>query len=478
MAGAPELLVIGAGPAGVGCATAAAAHGVDVVLVDENDAAGGQVYRDIPSSFRVKAGAPVSAEQRLGAEQRALLQRSPVQTAFGHRVWSVLPGFRVDALGPEGPVSWTARALALATGTSERVVPFPGWTLPGVIGLAAATILLKSQQTLPGESTLVAGCGPLLAAVAVGILKGGGRVAAVADLSGPDEWLRALPALAARPDLLVRGMTWTATIRAAGVPIFFRHGIKEVREADGELEAVLQPVDRERRLVGHGAERLIRAECVAVGHGLVPGTDVTRLLRARHRFDAALGGWVAERDADFRTSIANLYVAGDGAGISGAAAAFLQGQIAGLSAARDLGRLDAGAHVRAVAPIRSRLARAERFGRAMARLMALRPGQVASIPPDTVVCRCEDVTRAEIDEAVGSGAREVNQLKAWTRCGMGPCQGRMCGESAASLVSAWVGDRERAGYFTGRAPLRPVSLDALTGDYDYADIPIPKAAPL
>src|SRR5262249_19981953 len=155
----------------------------------------------------------------------------------------------------------------------------------------------------------------------------------------------------------------------------------------------------------------------------------TRLLRARHRYAAERGGWVAEHDGSFRSSVPKLYVAGDGAGISGAAAALLQGRIAGLGAAMDLNPAEAGAIGRRVGPRRAELARAERFGGARARLMAPPRGALSLITPETVVCRCEDVTRAELERAVAAGAGEVNQLKSWTRCGMGPCQGRMCGDA-------------------------------------------------
>ena len=144
----------------------------------------------------------------------------------------------------------------------------------------------------------------------------------------------------------------------------------------------------------------------------------------------------------------------------------------------DLGRVDMTVYRREAERVRVKLDRAGRFGRAMAGMMAIRPAQVAAIPRDTLVCRCEDVTRAEIEQAVDDGATEVNQVKAWTRCGMGPCQGRTCGDAVAEIVAGRVGGREAAGYFTGRLPLRPVSLQAVIGDYMYADIPIPKAAPL
>jgi bacterioferritin-associated ferredoxin len=175
-----------------------------------------------------------------------------------------------------------------------------------------------------------------------------------------------------------------------------------------------------------------------------------------------------------------LYVAGDGAGIAGAAAAATHGALAGLACALDLGATNPMRLTRSIGPARSAHRHATRFGHAMSGLMALRPGHVENITPATIVCRCEDVTRAEIDAACDAGAHDINQLKAWTRCGMGPCQGRTCGDITGELLMRRMGaaSRETVGCFSARTPLRPVTVEALTGDFTYDEIPIPKAAPL
>lgn len=474
-----DLIVIGGGPAGARAALRASACGLSVLLVDENPDAGGQVWRPLPAGFSRRGDAQPSQEARDGDALRSELRRAGIECRFGHKVWNIGSDLRTDVIGPSGSVSLKPRALLVATGTTERVVPFEGWTQPGVIGLAAATILLKSQSMLPGRRTVVAGSGPLLLAVASGILKAGGEVAAVVDLASRGEWFCTLPSLLGRPDLVSQGMAWQWRLRAAGVPVYYRHAIRSaLRSADGFTVRIGAVDASGTPLPGDAGAMDLHGDAVAVGHGLVPGTDVTRLLRARHRFDRERGGWIAQADADGRTSVAGLYVAGDGAGIAGAAAAGAHGEIAALACALDLGAIDASTHRRERAPLAAQWARSARFGHAMAGLMALRDGAVAAIAPETVVCRCEDVTRAEIDAAVRDGARDLNQLKAWTRCGMGPCQGRTCGDVAGALMAARVGGREAAGCFTGRAPLRPVSLAEVAGEYTYADIPIPKAAPL
>ena len=202
----------------------------------------------------------------------------------------------------------------------------------------------------------------------------------------------------------------------------------------------------------------------------MPGTEVTRLLHADHKFVDNRGGWIADRDGDYRTTVEGLYVAGDGCGISGGAAAEIEGRIAGLTAALDLGHLEKGEYENRTAPLRRALGRAESVGIRMSHMMTPRPGILDTITADTVVCRCEDVTRAEIEATLEAGAFEVNQLKSWTRCGMGPCQGRMCGDTAARLVADRVGGREKAGSWTARVPIRPISLDDLAGEFEYEHI--------
>jgi bacterioferritin-associated ferredoxin len=216
-----------------------------------------------------------------------------------------------------------------------------------------------------------------------------------------------------------------------------------------------------------------------VGHGLVPDTAVSRLLRARQQYRPQQGGWIAERDDDGLTSIPNFYVAGDGAGIAGAAAAEDSGTLAGLAAARDLGRFDAKRHRSVAAAARGRRERASRFGGAMASMMQARPGLIDAATPEVVVCRCEEVARGTIEAAIAAGARTLNELKSWTRCGMGPCQGRYCSETAAELIAAKTGDRAGAGQLTARFPLRPVPVHQLVQNFDYEQhVPPPALVPL
>ncbi|WP_431285121.1 FAD-dependent oxidoreductase [Humitalea sp. 24SJ18S-53] len=454
-----DVIVLGAGPAGVAAAIEAASRGRSTLLIDEAPAAGGQV-------FRAPAASILRGPPEPGAALRATLAASGVRCLFDRRVWFLAPGFRVACVGPEGQEEHTAGTLILASGAQERVLPVPGWTLPGVIGLAAATVLLKSQKILPGRRVVVAGTGPLLLLVAATILAGGGQVAAMVDAADTSDWLRLAPHLAARPDLLARGLGWAARVKRAGVPVLRGHAVARVLGDDGVTAVEVVPLHG-------GPARRFDADALCLGHGLLPATEATRLLRAEHRHDPALGGWVPVIDALGRTSVPGLFACGDGAGVLGADAAPLTGRLAALGAC-GLGVADAE-----VIALTARLARTRRFGAAMTRIATPPAALLDLATPDTILCRCEGLRRAELEPEIDAGAVTLTALKAATRCGMGPCGGRYCAEAAAMLIAARTGrSREAIGPGTGRPPLRPVPIDLLAGDFDYDSLPIPAPAPL
>jgi thioredoxin reductase/bacterioferritin-associated ferredoxin len=471
-----DVIVLGGGPAGMQAAITARRHGLHVAIVDEGRRPGGQIYR-APSDPVRPADLAANADLAHGERLRAALDASGADVLSRHRAWAAAPGMRVDCVAQSGPVSLEAAALILATGTTERVIPMPGLTLPGVIGLAAATILLKAHGVTPGGPTVVAGVGPLLYAVAAGIRKAGGHVAAIVDLLHPADWAAALPGLTGRPDLLARGVRWMAGLHAAGVPVHHRATVAMI-QGEATVRAVeVASVAADWSVASGAPRRTIPAVSVAIGHGLAPATEFARLLGVPHHYDAARGGWVPDLSPDGRAAD-GVYIAGDCAGIAGAAAAEFAGILAGLSAARDLGALTSARYADLSGPVRLSLGRAQRFGQAISRLMALRPGLARSIAPGTIVCRCEDVPRAAIDGAVAAGVRHMNQLKSTTRCGMGPCQGRSCADAAAEIMAADAGvPREHVGLWTARAPLRPLPLEAALGSFSYADIPRPPLLP-
>jgi thioredoxin reductase/bacterioferritin-associated ferredoxin len=404
---------------------------------------------------------------------RKRLSESGSELAFEHRVWtaSKLKGgeFEVASIGPKGSFVAQASTLIIATGAVERFYPRPGWTLPGVMGLGAATVMIKAHNVLPGRRVMVSGPGPLALLTTHLILAKGGSVVAVTDPNPMSAWLRALPGMTSRPDLLMQGGRWMTELAAKRVPVLRGW---DIRRIDGKEQVESVTVGNEVR------EKRFDVDAVCFGDGLVPSTEFYRLLNAELEFDAMRGGWIPKLDEVQQTTVKRLYGVGDGAALCGVGAAPFTGRIAALAVAHELGKLSADQHrEQHQAEMRS-LKRALRFGREMARMVQPRGEAMRHVPGDTVVCRCEDVSVKELRGAIEQGSTEINALKAATRCGMGPCGGRICGEAAAALMECTGLKREAIGYWTARPPLRPISIEALTGNFEYADIPVSEPAPL
>lgn len=473
-----DLTILGAGPAGAEAAIDASHLGLRVVVLDEAPAAGGQVYR--APQFEAKTGR-VDPHHAEGNALRERLERSGATFLRMHRVWDIgLAGQRdtaqytVSTMGPSGLTEIRSRALLAATGVTERFYARPGWTLPGVIGLGAATAMLKSAQVLPGRSVVVAGVGPLLSLVAHLIIQGGGKVAAVVDVSPLSEWLGHVPAMMSRPDLLARGAKWQFELAYHRVPVYRGYDISRIIGTT-EVEAV-----ELGRLGAYGklADLFqIEADAVCMSYGLTPATEVFRLLGADQVFNEDRGGWVPVLDDCQRTSVPGLYAAGDGAGLLGAAAAPLTGALASLAVAFDLERISPAEFARSKTALDAKLRRAAKFGAAMAKMARPRPALMAAISDSTVVCRCEDITAGELRQTIQTGAKNINALKFATRCGMGPCGGRVCGEAAAAMLECHGVQRGEIQQFTARPPLRPILLADVTRDFEYSDIPLPEPAP-
>ncbi|MFF3311787.1 FAD/NAD(P)-dependent oxidoreductase [Streptomyces sp. NPDC004082] len=444
----PRLAVIGAGPAGLAAALAAAAHGVDVTLVDSAREAGGQFFRrPEPGLEAHRSGAPRQHRRtwRRLARGLAAHQRTGAITFLrDHHVWLVeraVPGgtgrpgvrrprsFRVHALlgpGQEESVAVRADAVLLATGGYERVLPFPGWTLPGVVTAGGAQAMLKGALVVPGRTAVVAGTGPLLLPVATGLAAAGVGVAALVESAGPGAFARRARAFAAHPAKLAEGAGHAVRLLRHRTPLLTRHTVVEAHGADRLAAVTVAALDADGR-VRPGSGRRILCDTLAVGHGMLPHTDLAEALGCR--CDATR----VHVDDEQRTDVPGVWAAGESTGIGGAALALAEGHIAGRSAAARLtGREPDPRLWRAAA--KSRTAQRE-FFTALDSVCAPPAHWPDLVTDDTVVCRCEEVTGGAIREAVdGLGAGDVRTVKLLTRAGMGWCQGRMCGPAVAGLA--------------------------------------------
>ncbi|MFF1296687.1 MULTISPECIES: FAD-dependent oxidoreductase [unclassified Streptomyces] len=449
----PHLAVIGAGPAGLAAAVAAASRGVHVTLIDSAAEAGGQFYRRPAAGLRARRPQALHHQwrtwERLRDGLRAHVQAGHVRHLTEHHVWFVEPrdaGFTVHALrGPEQerPAAVRADAVLLATGGYEKVLPFPGWTLPGVVTAGGAQAMLKGTLAVSGRTAVVAGTGPLLLPVAAGLAAAGVEVAALVESADPKDFVRRTRALAARPGKVAEGARYAARLLRHRVRTLARHTVVEAHGAR-RLEAVtVAALDADGR-VRPGAGRRIACDTLAVGHGMLPHTDLAQTLGCR------LDGTDVHVDDEQRTDVPGVWAAGETTGIGGSALSLAEGHIAGRSiAARLRGIAPDAREGAAAARSRTRL----RAFFAVLDAVYLPPAHwTEQITDDTVVCRCEEVTGGAIREAVGElGAGDVRTVKLLTRAGMGWCQGRVCGPAVAGLAGCALTPTLRP--FAGPVPL-------------------------
>lgn len=453
-----DVAVIGAGPAGMAAAMELAARGIAVTVFDENSAPGGQIYRAIDAV----AGERPATAGLLGPDY-----------LHGRTLTATFPAFAVDyrpsaavwQVEGDGSLGYTqdgrarvmrARFIVVATGALERPVPVPGWTLPGVMTAGAAQLALKTADLVPEGPVVLAGNGPLLLLVAGQLADAGTPIAAVLETTGPADYLAAVPFLprALRaPEYLKKGLAMRARLRRARVPVL--GGVKSFAiEEAGPAKAVTY--------LRHGRKATVTASLVLLHVGVVPNTQITRQAGCAHDWYAPQRYWRPRTDAWGRTSIASLFVAGDGAAIEGALAAECSGRLSAIEIAHAMGRLGQEERDIAAEPIRRVYARHSAPRAMLDALFRPPPAVIAPALDDVVVCRCEEITVAAIRQAVAVGCLGPNQLKSYARPGMGPCQGRMCGLTVAEVIAAERGVAvSDVGYFRIRPPIKPLTIGEL-----------------
>ncbi|MFC6335295.1 FAD-dependent oxidoreductase [Pseudomonas sp. CCM 7891] len=452
-----DVVVVGAGAAGMAAATQMASQGLQVVLLDEQGSPGGQIYRGITL-------APLARRDLLGPdyahgnELAQALTSSSVRYEKGASVWQVTRDHQVSYLLDGRLHTLDAKAVLLATGAMERPFPIAGWTLPGVMSAGAAQILLKSSGLAPSEPVVLAGCGPLLYLLGWQYLRAGVPIKALVDTTRPEDYWRArrhlFAALRAWP-YLRKGLELMRSLRSAGIA---HYGGAEQLAVEGEAAAQALTFS-----VSGKAQR-IATRCVLLHQGVVPNIQFSQALRARHEWDLDQLCFRPVTDPWGELDVPGVYVAGDGAGIGGAQAAAVQGQLAALGIAAQLKAISIAERDDTARRVRVQL---EANLRIRPFLDALyQPKEQNRIPADdVVVCRCEEVTAGELRRLVALGCAGPNQAKSFGRCGMGPCQGRMCGLTVTEVIAKARGvSAAEVGYYRIRPPIKPITLGELAGE--------------
>lgn len=446
-----DLLIVGTGPAGMAAARQAAELGLNVTLLDEQSAPGGQIFRDV-DRVTPKRSAILGQDYAEGTRLTKALAHERITHIPGAVVWQIEEGGQVAYTRDGAAAQITGRRILLATGALERPMPVPGWTLPGVMTAGAAQILLK-QSGIIAQRAVLAGSGPLLYLIAAQMVRAGTPPLALVETQTPRDFgraLRHLPGALRGMSYLLKGLGFLQEIKAARVPRY---------TASTDLAVQGEGYASGLQFTAGGRRVEIACDTVLLHQGVVPNTQAARSLGIAHRWNAAQRAFAPITDAWGATDNALVYIAGDGAGIGGAGVAEISGRLSALAIAADLG----------VIPTPERDARAARFRRAQAWQRAIRPFLDVAYPPyeapiadDTIICRCEEVTAGAIRKAARLGCTGPNQTKAFVRAGMGPCQGRYCGLTVTRLLADANGaSADATGYYRIRPPLKPVTLGEL-----------------
>jgi len=432
-----EVLVIGGGPAGMAAALAASEAGAQVTLVDERPSLGGQVYKQFSPAFEVHDETRLGAQHRRGQQMIAAVMDSAVEVLADTVVWAIWDREAFVCRHDREVRRILARTIIIAPGAYDRPVPFPGWTLPGVITAGGAHSLVKVFRVSPGRRILMAGSGPLSLAFAAELKHHGANVIMLTEACRRPtvaSILRLLQASPGNTSSLVEGLQYLGYLRAHRVPVRWSTMICRA-EGDASVErAVITRVDPDWRTIP-GSEDVLDVDAICLGYGLFPSNELTRLCGCAHSYDEQRGGMIAWRDEWMRSSVPGILVAGDGAGVSGVATAIEEGRVAGLAAAVDTGHLGADAATAFVQRAHARLRRQRRFRGALDRMYRVGPGVYDLADDSTVICRCEEVTLGDIKAALTTCPVDTQGVKDYTRAGMGLCQGRVCGRQVAAEVA-------------------------------------------
>ena len=457
-----DVIIVGSGIAGLAAADLLSRYGLSVLVVDDNAHTGGQLVRTFRNIETAHGGFEPDRFKRRARRLATVLHTRPVE---------FLKSSQALGLYPEGTLlvedrrrrvfEYQAQTVILATGARERYLPFKGWALPGVMSTGAAQILMKSSGILPGANTLIGGCSPLMFALAAEILASGGRVYAILDQSKTAHKLQTLKAGPTVVPKILEGVFYLIRLAAARVPV--RQGVRIVAARGGrELEAVVTAkVDTSGHII-QGTEHTYRTDTLAVGYGFAPNIELPLQAGCDVSYAVDKGGWFVAVDSSMTTSIPGIYAVGEATGIAGAGKSFIEGRLAALNILVKEGRVSRQVYTGQARALLRRHRQEIRFGHFFNLAFRPPPGAYVDIPDETTVCRCEEITLGEIRRQVNNGFTSLRGIKMATRCGMGSCQGRICGPILFDIISALAGRPPTAvGCNSARSPVKAVALDAL-----------------
>ena len=455
-----DLVVIGGGPAGIAAAATAAKHGLSVALIDERPTLGGQIYKRVGPGFKVKSAKEVGKDYFLGEKLIAELDNSNVKLFLETLVATIEESSVVIARNGQHAEKLTYKKLLISPGAYDRPVAFPGWTLPGVITAGAAQSLVKTQRVLPGSRIFFAGSGPLALAFPAQLSGYGANIVGIIEAAprpGIFKALRILLAVIGNLDLMRDAAKYQFHLISNRIPMTYRRIIVSANGKDRVESVTHAKVDKNWRVIP-GTEKTVEVDALCVGYGFFPSVELFRLLGCELAYEESRGGAVVKLDNWGATSVANVFGAGDGTGISGSYVAIARGRLAALKIAAELGKISETSLTALATGFQKTFKRRTKFQSAINNAYEIKSGIYALADNKTVICRCESVTLENILPVLESTV-DPSVVKAYTRCGMGLCQGRNCQRQISALIAEKqnisIAEISQA---TPRFPTKPISL--------------------
>lgn len=455
-----DLIVIGGGPAGLSAALKSSTHGVKTALIEERITLGGQIFKRLGVGFKESSPKSLGKDYARGAELISDLEKSNVEVFESTQVVSIEDSFVYTTHPIYGTRAFKFKNLIITPGAYDRPVVFPGWTLPGVMTAGAVQTLVKTQQLSPGKKILFAGSGPLALAFSAQLLELGAPVYKVLESSHPpklSEILRLSAAASGNWNLISDAIRYRSILLKRFIPFKYRRIVIKA-EGQGRVESVTHcKVDDKWRPI-EGTEEVESVDLLCLGYGFFPSHEIFRFLGCSFIYEENQGGFKVEKDQWGETSVPGIFAAGDGTGVTGSYSAIAQGALAGLRVAFMHGNLSefqlkdlARAYIR-------ELSNRNKFQKALNHMFDIRPGIYELASDETIVCRCESVKKSDIDSVIESSA-DVSVVKAYTRAGMGLCQGRNCQRQIAAMISKRHNlPFNEIAFATPRFPFKPIEI--------------------
>lgn len=455
-----DLVVIGGGPAGIAAATAASNHNLNVLLIDERSTLGGQIYKRVGPGFEVKDSIKLGADYLRGEILIKSLTKSNAEVMLETTVLSVEDSQVIVVTADNKYDSIKYKKLLITPGAYDRPVVFPGWTLPGVITAGAAQSLVKTQRVLPGSRIFFAGSGPLALAFPAQLSKMGANIVGIIEAAprpGLVKSFRIARSLRGNLDLIRDAFFYQFHLVKSRIRIKYGRIIVSANGTDRLESITYARVDKNWRPIS-GTEKTVPADTLCIGYGFFPSVELFKILNCEMSYDESRGGTVVQLDEWGSTSLPNVFGAGDGTGVSGSYVAILNGQIAALRIAYELDKISEKTLFSLSKSIRKEVNLRKKFQKAINHAYAVKSGIYQLASSETIICRCESIPLKDLLPIIESTS-DFSVVKAYSRCGMGLCQGRNCQRQVSALIAAKHGlDLGKIPGTTPRFPAKPVLL--------------------